>query len=310
MIDFLCCMSTYTQRMERVTVSMEQFLIITNKEKDTDLLVTGKIAAYIDKAGKSAALSSVSLLAEPTDPVIIPEAIDCAIVLGGDGTIIQAANDLMTYDIPILGVNLGTLGFLAEIEEQNVEEALDRLFRDDYRIDRRIMIEGDIFYSDHQDHAFDVKGYALNDVVITRKGFSRIISLAIYVNDELVDNFLGDGVIISTPTGSTAYNLSAGGPIIFPKADVMVITPICPHSLSPRSIVVSAEDTVKVVVGKSKKTQEAEAIATFDGKKVIDLGTDDTIVIKKALYDTKLIKLNQTGIFEILRSKLSQSVQG
>lgn len=287
---------------------MDHFLIITNKEKDIDFLVTKQIVAYIEKAGKTAALSNVSSVREASDPVIVPELIDCAIVLGGDGTIIQTANDLMPHDIPILGVNLGTLGFLAEIEKHNVLEALDRLFRDDYRIENRIMIEGDFLYSSKQtQEAEGTKGYALNDVVITRKGFSRIISLGIYVNDELVDNFMGDGVIVSTPTGSTAYNLSAGGPIVIPKASVMVITPICPHSLSPRSIVVSAEDTIRVVVGKSKKTQDAEAIVSFDGKQGIDLGTDDAVLIRKAKYSTKLIKLNRTGIYEILRSKLGNN---
>lgn len=287
---------------------MDRFLIITNKEKDIDFLVTNKIVAYIEKAGKTAVLSSVSTVEESRGAVDIPKDIECAIVLGGDGTIIQTANDLMTLNIPILGVNLGTLGFLAEIEKQHVEGALDRMFKDDYRIENRIMLEGDIIYSPmHQDHPQNNTGYALNDIVITRKGFSRIISLGIYVNDELVDNFLGDGVIISTPTGSTAYNLSAGGPIIIPKADVMVITPICPHSLSPRSVVVSAEDTIRVVVGKSKKTQEAEAIATFDGKKVIDLGTDDTILINKAKHNAQLVKLNRTGIYEILRLKLGNN---
>lgn len=287
---------------------MDRFLIITNREKDIDCLVTKKIVAYIEKAGKAATLSNVSSVRESNDPVIVPEMIDCAIVLGGDGTIIQTANDLMTHGIPILGVNLGTLGFLAEIETHNVFEALDRLFKDDYRIENRIMIEGDILNNSKKTGKEDEsRGYALNDVVITRKGFSRIISLGIYVNDELVDNFMGDGVIISTPTGSTAYNLSAGGPIVIPKASVMVITPICPHSLSPRSIVVSAEDTIKVVVGKSKKTQEAEAIVSFDGKQGIDLGTDDTVLIQKAKYSTKLIKLNRNGIYEILRSKLGNN---
>lgn len=286
---------------------MDRFLIITNKEKDTDLLVTKKIIAYIEQAGKQATLSSVSSVQEESDPVAIPEDMDCAIVLGGDGTIIQTANDLMTHNIPILGVNMGTLGFLAEIEEHHVPEALERLFQDDYQIENRIMIEGDVLHSSrHQLIQEQTMGYALNDVVIARKGFSRIISLGIYVNDSLVDNFRGDGVIISTPTGSTAYNLSAGGPIVMAQASVMVITPICPHSLSPRSIVVSAEDTIKVVVGKSKKTQEAEAIVTFDGNKVIDLGTDDVILMKKAKYNTRLIKLNYTGIYEILRSKLGK----
>lgn len=287
---------------------MDRFLIITNKEKDIDYRITNKIAAYIENAGKTAVLSSVSSALDSYRTAEIPDSIDCAIVLGGDGTIIQTANDLMSHDIPILGVNLGTLGFLAEIEEQHVEQALESLFRDDYRIENRLMLEGCMRYHPmHQVNDINCPGYALNDIVITRKGFSRIISLGIFVNDELVDNFLGDGVIISTPTGSTAYNLSAGGPIIIPKANVMVITPICPHSLSPRSIVVSAEDTIKIIVGKSKKTQEAEAIATFDGKKVIDLGTDDTILISKAVYSTKLVKLNRTGIYEILRSKLSNN---
>ena len=294
--------------MRRVAIRMNRFLIITNKEKDIDFLVTNKIVAYIEAAGKKATLSSVSSVQEESGPTIIPEDIECAIVLGGDGTIIQSANDLMTLNIPILGVNMGTLGYLAEIEEHHVPEALDRLFQDDYRIENRIMIQGNIIYnSRNPDNEEDWVGYALNDVVITRKGFSRIISLGIYVNDVLVDNFLGDGVIISTPTGSTAYNLSAGGPIVIPPACVMVITPICPHSLSPRSIVVSAEDTIKVIVGKSKKTLEAEAMVNYDGKKVLDLGTDDIIEIKKAIYNTKLIKLNRTGIYEILRSKLGNN---
>jgi len=284
---------------------MDRFLLITNKEKDKDFLVTNKIATYIEKAGKQATLSRVSSVLGDSEPAIITGDIDCAIVLGGDGTIIQTANDLMTHNIPILGVNLGTVGFLAEIEEHRVLEALDCLFSNNYRIEKRLMIRGDICYnSKHPIGMENAMGYALNDIVITRKGFSRIISLGIYVNDELVDNFSGDGVLISTPTGSTAYNLSAGGPIVIPRASVMVITPICPHSLSPRSIVVSAEDTIKVVVGKSKKTQEAEAIASFDGNKQIELGTDDVILIKKAQYDTKLIKLNRTGIYEILQSKL------
>jgi Predicted sugar kinase len=287
---------------------MNQFLIITNREKDIDLMLTNKIAAYIEKAGKKVFLSGVSTASGEMPVKDIPEDTDCAIVLGGDGTIIQTANDLMKHNIPILGVNLGTLGFLAEIEKHHVEQALNRLFQDDYRIENRLMIEGQIIYNDAvQNDPEIVTGYSLNDVVIARKGFSRIINLGIYVNDELVDHFLGDGVIISTPTGSTAYNLSAGGPIIFPEADVMVITPICPHSLTPRSVVVSAQDMIKVVVGKSKKTQEAEAIITFDGNKGIDLGTNDTVRIKKAVYNTQLVKLNRTGIYEILRSKLGNN---
>lgn len=286
---------------------MNRFLIITNLEKDKDLTVTNKIADYIKKAGKQVFQSRVSYFQEDKESTEFMQQIDCAIVLGGDGTIIQTANDLMKYQIPILGVNLGTVGFLAEIEQHRVEEALDQLFHHKYEIESRLMLHGSIQHAQTNLNS-SPQGFALNDIVITRKGFSRIISLNIFVNDILVDNFRGDGVIISTPTGSTAYNLSAGGPIIASKANVMVITPICPHSLSPRSIVVSAEDTIKVVVGKSKKTQEAEASASFDGNLVVDLGTDDVLYINKSKYDTRLLKLNRMGIYEILRQKLGNNV--
>ena len=288
---------------------MDNFLIITNREKDEDLRVTRKIESYIQKAGKHSFLSQTSTITDNTLLKDFIAKVECAIVLGGDGTIIQAANDLMAYNIPILGVNLGTVGFLAEIEEHHVEEALDNLFHDCHHVEKRLMIQGEVIH--HKQKPYDRKDNihnALNDIVITRKGFSRIISLGIYVNDQLVDDFRGDGVIISTPTGSTAYNLSAGGPIVISSANVMVITPICPHSLSPRSIVVSGDDHIKVAVRKSKKTQEAEAYASFDGNKEIDLRTDDLISIRKARYDTKLIKLNNSGIYEVLRSKLGNNL--
>lgn len=285
---------------------MDRFLILTNEIKDEDNLITKQIADYITASGrKCIPISTLDLEDNRIRPDIDAQ---CAIILGGDGTIIRCATHLMDMDIPILGINLGTIGFLAEIEKNHIEEALDRLFKDDYTIENRMMLRGDLnMGANHKsvDHDIEFTGYALNDIVLTRKGLSRIISLRIYVNDELVDDYRGDGVIISTPTGSTAYNLSAGGPIITPKADVMVITPICPHSLSPRSVVVSSEDTVRVVVRRSKKTQDDEAIATFDGQMVVDLGTDDEIFIKKAQYYTQLIRLNRTGIYEILRSKLT-----
>jgi NAD+ kinase len=284
---------------------MNRFLIITNMEKDKDLSVTKEIAAYITDAGKQVNLCGLASMQENSDLKNILENAECVIVLGGDGTIIQAANNLRKEDIPILGVNLGTVGFLAEIEKHHVKEALDCLFSDHYHLESRLMLQGTVKYStQHMDILKEKAGYALNDIVITRKGFSRIISLRIYLNEELVYYFRGDGVIISTPTGSTAYNLSAGGPIVFSSASVMVITPICPHSLSLRSIVVDAEDNISVIIGKSKKTQEAEAIASFDGNKEIELSTNDTIYINKALYDTKLIKLSRTGIYEILQTKL------
>jgi len=285
---------------------MDRFLVITNERKDRDNAITKEIEDYINASGRKCTLmGSLDLEDKGINPDVD---VECAIVLGGDGTLIRCAAYLMSLDIPILGINLGTIGFLAEIEKNHIFEALDRLFADDYKVENRIMLRGELRKEANRkppDNNDTLSCHALNDIVITRKGLSRIISLQIYVNDELVDDYRGDGVIVSTPTGSTAYNLSAGGPIITPKADVMVITPICPHSLSPRSVVVSADDVVKVVVRRSKKTQYDEAIATFDGQTVIDLRTDDEIYIEKAQYKTKLIRLSKTGIYEILRSKLT-----
>ncbi len=286
---------------------MDRFLVITNERKDKGNVITKQIADYITNSKRKCSLiGTLELEDNKVNPAIDAQ---CAIVLGGDGTIIRCATHLMDLNLPILGINLGTIGFLAEIEKNHIKEALDRLFNDDYVLENRMMLSGELHLrannrpSDINDGI--TTGYALNDIVITRKGLSRIISLQIYVNNEMVDDYRGDGVIISTPTGSTAYNLSAGGPIITPKADVMVITPICAHSLSPRSVVVSAEDVVKVIVRRSKKTQYDEAIVTYDGQTVIDMGTEDEILIKKANYNTRLIRLNQTGIYEILRSKLT-----
>ncbi len=274
---------------------MDRFLLITNEIKDKDNSITKSIASYIRSSGRKATLVNTLSLAE--DKTSYNDA-QCAIVLGGDGTLIHCATDQIPLSIPILGINLGTVGFLAEIEKHRINEALDRLFVDDYEIENRMMIKGKISRNNES-----TVGYALNDIVITQKEFARIISLKIYVNDMLVNDFRGDGVIIATPTGSTAYSMSAGGPIIAPNADVMVITAICPHTISPRSVVVSAEDTIRIEIKKKKSAQD-KAIATFDGQKVIDIGAEDELLIKKAQYNTRLIRLNQTGIFEILRSKL------
>lgn len=286
---------------------MDKFCVITNREKDSNLEITNKIVDYIKLNKKEC------ILLEDQNPTcfeqcftnseLIPNDTECAIVLGGDGTIIQAAYDLNGKEIPILGVNLGTLGFLAEIEKNHIYKALDNLFQDNYKLENRMMIHGSIQSKGQAIYS----GVALNDIVITRSGFSRIISVCIYVNNELVDRYRGDGVIISTPTGSTGYSLSCGGPVVKPDSHVMIITPISPHSLYARTIVVSSKDKIKIQIEKSKKTQEEEAIATFDGRQAILLHTEDVINIKRSKEETKLVKINDTSFFEILRTKIGQS---
>ncbi len=281
---------------------MKKFCIIANRDKDEDLTITGKMLEFLEANEKEVYVTEESYLeGRYTDASGIPKDVECAIVLGGDGTILQAAHDLLPLDIPILGVNLGTLGFLAEIEVLTMEQAFSNLFLDKYSIESRMMIEATVL-KEEQDFCSH-KVSAMNDVVITRSGFSRIIGVSIYINGEVVQNYRGDGVIISTPTGSTGYNLSAGGPIVTPKAEMIMITPICPHSLNARSIIVSSEDTVEIQIRESKKTQEEEAIVTVDGSFSMELQANNRILIKKAKERVKLVRLEGHSFFHLLRTK-------
>ena len=283
---------------------MNNFCIITNIDKDCEYKTTKLIQEYLISKGKRCLISTerntVGTNDEDIDVSWIKDDTDCVIVLGGDGTIIRAATDLYSKEIPLLGINLGTLGFLAEIEKQDIIPALDSLLEEDIEIQKQMMLYGKISRNNQTTY----EDYALNDIVISRSGFSRIICVSVYVNDILVDTYHGDGVIIATPTGSTGYNLSAGGPVAAPSSNVLMITPICPHTMSQRSILVSSDDEITVLIDKSKKTQKEEAIATFDGRMAMELKAGDEIRIKRAEKVTKLMKINQKSFYEILRSKL------
>lgn len=281
---------------------MKKFCIIANRDKDEDLTITRTMLELLEANGKEVYVTEESCLeGSYTDVSGIPKDVECAIVLGGDGTILQAAHDLLQLDIPILGVNLGTLGFLAEIEVLTMEQAFRSLFLDQYNIESRMMIDATVLKEDQS--LSSIKVSAINDVVITRSGFSRIIGVSILINGEVVQNYRGDGVIISTPTGSTGYNLSAGGPIVTPKAEMIMITPICPHSLNARSIIVTSEDTVEIQIRECKKTQEEEAIVTVDGSFSMELQANDRILIKKAKERVKLVRLEGHSFFHLLRTK-------
>ena len=179
----------------------------------------------------------------------IPAETECILVLGGDGTLIEAARDTIELDIPLLGINLGALGFLAEVEKANIEHALGLLIQDEYQIENRMMLNGQIYRGAECIES----SHALNDIVITRSGSLQIIHFHIYVNGQFLKGYDADGVIVSTPTGSTGYSMSAGGPIVEPKAKLIVVTPICPHTLSTRSIVFSAEDEIVIEMIAGKK---------------------------------------------------------
>lgn len=228
---------------------------------------------------------------------------DCAIILGGDGTILHGARDLAEYNLPILGVNLGHLGFLAEVDESDIYSTLEDLCAGRYLIEDRMMLQ--ITTIEH-DQVKSI-GLALNDVVVSRASISRMGGYSVFVNDELVNHYFADGIIVSTPTGSTAYNLSAGGPILAPTNEMIVITPICPHSLTARSIVISSKDQVRINFQNNRISHEKDLQITIDGQQVNSITNETEIVIEQSNVYTHLVKLNSINFYSLLRKKLGSN---
>lgn len=284
---------------------MKKFALLTNYSKDKRLVYTRMIKTYITENGGSYWIPRY--ISEPDkdgdqryDFSDMPGDIECVLVLGGDGTLLQAARELLQRHIPLLGINLGTLGFLTSAEKSELPKCLDSVLDDSCSIDERMMLEGVAYHGSEKIQM----NIALNDVIIARAGFSRLVELKIYVNGELLSIYNADGIIVSTPTGSTGYSLSAGGPIIFPQTDVIVITPICPHSLQARSLVVSGEDRIMIEIGRRRKTQKEEAMVTFDGRSAQELETGDRIEIYKAQETTQLIRLKRRSFYQVLQNKI------
>ena len=278
---------------------MKNFLIMTNEEKDPGFSTSNKIREYIESKGGAAFLRK-DFTEDTQSYSNIPGEVECVIVLGGDGTMLHASRLIAPHDLPVVGVNLGTLGFLTEIEMSHLSEGIDDLLNDRFHIEERMMLEGCIFHRDISCYRLS----ALNDIVITRSGFSRIISFKIIVNGELLDVYAADGVIISAPTGSTGYNLSAGGPIVNPEANVILITPVCPHSLQAKSIVLGEWDTIEIHIQKVRKTQLEEALVTFDGQVAERLNPGDIIKIHKSRKVAKVVKVQENSFYHTLRVKV------
>ena len=276
-------------------LKMERFYIITNYAKDGDYRITTRIKECIESYGKTCILCQKDDY-EKIRPETIPNQIDCALVVGGDGTFIQASRTLFGREIPMLGINMGTLGYLTEVEVQNVERAIEQLMTGNYAIENRMML-----YGSGPNQMRDV---ALNDIVVTRSGLMKIIQINLYVNGEFLNSYKADGIIISTPTGSTAYNLSAGGPIVEPRASLIVVTPICSHGLNSRSIVFSGDDEIVIEIGAHRAGQCEEAAISFDGADVSPLHTGDRVRIKKAWETAKIVKLSKISFLETMREKM------
>ena len=222
--------------------------------------------------------------------------ITIGITLGGDGTLLNTARKIASAGIPICGINMGQLGFLTEVELPDLAASLDKLINGDYQIEERLMLDAIIVRQGAEIHISS----ALNDVVISKNGVSRMIKLKLYVDNDLTANYAADGLIIATATGSTGYSLSAGGPIINPKLKVIVLTPICPHTLHAKSLVVSETDEIKVTM----VSNQDDATLTIDGQKVYNLLPDDVVLVKRAPFRAGFIKFNGRSYYETLRTKL------
>ena len=224
---------------------MKYFYLITNEVKDPEGFYTRKITAYLAAHGGKVVCTehaaSYPKLCKPD--LAKPEVPDCILVLGGDGTLLRAARNLLNQDIPLLGINLGTLGYLAEVEIAAIEEALDKLLADRFTREERMMLEGQVRRQDMAE-----QNYALNDIVISRCGSLQVLTFQIYVNGQFLNSYSADGMIVATPTGSTGYNMSAGGPIVEPGASLLLLTPICPHTLNTRSIVLAPDDEIRIEI--------------------------------------------------------------
>lgn len=231
----------------------------------------------------------------------VPVDTDCVITLGGDGTLIRAARRLAGRRIPIIGMNLGTLGYLTQIgREGDMEHFLNALLSDCYQIQERMMLKGTIFRNGEK----AAEHVALNDIVVNREGKLRILKLKIYVDGQFLNEYSADGMIVSTPTGSTAYNLSAGGPIAQPDGQLMILTPICPHTLTSRTIVFGPESRIQIEV--SMENQGSQT-AAFDGDTQETLGLGDYLVIEKAEVTTRVIRLDNRSFLDILKDKMYEA---
>lgn len=218
---------------------------------------------------------------------------DALVTIGGDGTLISAVRRSFIYDIPIFGVYAGSLGFLADVSVDELDEFVKSLSLGNYRIDTRSVLDVRI-----QTKSQEIKVHAFNDVVFTRPSISNMIHVETLVDKKSFNTYYGDGVIVATPTGSTAYNLSAGGPVLFPLTDVFTLTPICPHSLTQRPVVLPGEFPIEM------KTTDAKALVIIDGQDMYELEKGDSIHIRLSEKYAKLIHRNEFNYFDVLKEKL------
>ncbi|MDI3256621.1 MAG: NAD(+)/NADH kinase [Kyrpidia sp.] len=225
-----------------------------------------------------------------------PGHVNVVFILGGDGTFLGFARRFAPFGLPLLGFNLGHLGFLSEAEPEDLDETVDRVVQGDFELEQRMMIEAEVW----REGAESEHLLALNDITVGKGALGRMATLRVEVDDQYVDQYAGDGLIVSTPTGSTAYSLSCGGPIVAPQAEVILLTPICPHTLSTRPMIVPADRRIRI----EARANHRDLGLSADGQVSVRLRPGDDIVVRKSLHYTTLIKWRERQFFDVLRQKL------
>lgn len=252
-----------------------------------------RIEVFLEPEGAQTA--GVPKLATPPDE--LKKRIDLMVVLGGDGTLLAAVRMLLGSSVPILGVNLGGLGFLTAVSTDGFLNCLELTLQGKSKIENRMMLTAVVFRGGKK----IAENYALNDAVIHTGQLARMIELEVRIQSDKVTHLMADGLIFATPTGSTAYNLSAGGPIVYPTEEVIVMTPICPHILSNRPIIFPADTEIEVKIGEMGERR----LLTLDGQTGVSLEPGDLVQVKKSVHRTRLIMPPDKTYYEILRTKLS-----
>jgi NAD+ kinase len=229
------------------------------------------------------------------DAVTLARSVDLLLVFGGDGTMLRVARDIAGSLTPVLGINVGGLGFLTSVPSDQLVRALKHLWRGDFSFERRALIEAEV-----GDDGRRVRKLALNDIVVGRGEVSRLIELEVEVNGEPLTSYRCDGLIVSSPTGSTAYSLAAGGAVVLPTADVFALTPICPHTLSNRSLIVPLSDTIRI----RPVSKNAATILSADGEIISELSPGDVVTVRRSRHSVRIMHLAGSSFFEALRRKL------
>lgn len=270
----------------------------TNK-KNADQVLERIIAFYQTKEVKLLLPKEAALKfhhAELGVENILEQPLDLVLTIGGDGTLLHGCRKVAHKNIPVCGINIGRLGFLADIELAELESKLEKILHKDYRIEERLMLMGIVKRGDNM-HCV---GNAINDVVVTKGGVARMLNLGLSIDKYLLAHYQADGIIVSTATGSTGYSLSAGGPIINPRVKLLLVTPICPHTLNARPMIISEEEEVRIHITASHR----DIVLTFDGQDSCSLLPGDEIIVRKSAVTAKIMKFEDKNYYHTMRTKL------